>query len=186
MVPTILVVPGWMNSGPEHWQSLWERSHPTYQRVAQRDWNNPVRSEWVDGLDRAVARASAPVVFVAHSLGCVAVAAWAEAAFEAARQHVGGAFLVAPADVDRPDVVAELRSWRPLPRARLPFPSVIVASHTDEYVEFSQARAMAERWHSDLVDAGEAGHLNTAAGYGPWPEGHRLLGDLIERVTQVR
>jgi predicted alpha/beta hydrolase family esterase len=179
----ILVVPGWQNSGPEHWQSYWERDDPTFERVDQRDWDTPERKDWIANLDRAVEQASAPLVFVAHSLGCIAVAAWAETASAGALRKCRGAFLVAPADVDRVDVVAELRSWRPVPQRGLPFPSVVVASHTDEYVTFPRAEALANAWGSRLADAGEAGHLNTAAGYGPWPSGRRLLTDLIERVT---
>jgi predicted alpha/beta hydrolase family esterase len=183
MAADVLIVPGWMNSGPEHWQTIWERDTPAYQRVTQSDWDNPRRPDWIANLDRAVEQASAPVVFVAHSLGCIAVAAWAETASPAVRSRCAGAFLVAPADVDRPDLDPALRAWQPAPRARLPFPSLMVASHTDDYVTFSRATALAASWGSELVDAGEAGHLNTAAGYGPWPDGRRLLAEFIRRVT---
>lgn len=172
-----------MNSGLEHWQSHWERDDPSFTRVAQREWDNPARADWIANLDRAVQAASAPVVFVAHSLGCIAVAAWAEMAVEDARRKCVGAFLVAPADVDRVDVVPELRTWRPMPLHRLPFASIVVASHTDEYVTFPRAEALAQSWGSTLVDAGDAGHLNTTAGYGPWPSGRALLAGLVHRVT---
>ncbi|MFB9360579.1 alpha/beta hydrolase [Amorphoplanes nipponensis] len=33
-------------------------------------------------------------------------------------------------------------------------------------------------WGAELVDAGDAGHLETASGYGPWPDGERLVAAL--------
>ena len=50
MRPRVLVIPGWGDSGPEHWQSLWEKAHPDFQRVVQRDWLYPIRREWVETL----------------------------------------------------------------------------------------------------------------------------------------
>ena len=82
MATSVLIVPGYNNSGPEHWQSLWERAHPEYRRVMQRDWDSPERHEWVSALDEAIAQAPQPVVLVAHSLGCLAVVHWAARARE--------------------------------------------------------------------------------------------------------
>src|SRR4051812_44051480 len=98
MTPTILTVPGWTNSGPGHWQSHWEHEHPGYRRVVQRDWDNPDRAEWISALSRAISEAQAPLVLVAHSLGCLAVAGWAASMDAASRSTVVGAFLVAPVD----------------------------------------------------------------------------------------
>jgi predicted alpha/beta hydrolase family esterase len=33
------------NSGPQHWQMLWELKYPACQRAQHRDWNNPERDE---------------------------------------------------------------------------------------------------------------------------------------------
>src|ERR1700727_2376335 len=49
----VLLVPGLGNSGPAHWQSLWE-PRDGYLRVQQRDWDHPVYSEWIGPLERAV------------------------------------------------------------------------------------------------------------------------------------
>ena len=49
--PRVLILPGYQNSGPEHWQSLWERRHPEYRRVQQRGWERPRWTDWVTGLD---------------------------------------------------------------------------------------------------------------------------------------
>jgi uncharacterized protein len=167
----VLVLPGYQDSGPEHWQSLWERAVPDVRRVVQRDWESPDRDEWVATLDRAIAGASAPPVLVAHSLGCLAVVHWAARH----RAPVHGALLVAPPDVERPDFLPAARSFGPIPRHPLPFPSVVVASADDPYADLDRARGFARAWGSELVDLGPAGHINTAAGFGPWPAGEALL-----------
>ena len=108
-------------------------------------------------------------MLVAHSLG-VAAAALAAPALSPGR--VRGGFLVALPDVDLPDRVPPIvRPFAPLPRDPLPFPSVLVASRTDPYCAYERAEDMAYAWGSALVDAGDAGHLNTDSGHGPWPEG---------------
>lgn len=76
---SVLVVPGWQNSGPEHWQSQWQAQQPDWQRVMQRDWLTPQLADWVAALDAAIVAATQPVLLVAHSLGCVTVAHWAQA-----------------------------------------------------------------------------------------------------------
>lgn len=180
----VLVLPGWQNSGPDHWQSHWEREQTAYRRVEQRDWEWPARDEWIATLEQAIAASALRVVLVAHSLGCVAAGAWAASAPAPSRARVAGAFLVAPADVDRVDAIAPLRAWRPMPRAALPFPSVVVASRTDPYVSFARAADLAASWRSELVDLGDAGHINADAGYGAWPAGHALLRDFIARCGE--
>src|SRR5687768_12878655 len=96
----VLVVPGYCGSGPDHWQTLWERLDARCLRVQQRDWEHPELSEWLAALDQAVASEPAPVVLAAHSLGCVLVAHWASSSAHAGK--VLGALLVAPADLDSP------------------------------------------------------------------------------------
>jgi predicted alpha/beta hydrolase family esterase len=177
--PTVLIIPGWTNSGVDHWQSHWERSNPDYVRVAQRDWDHPDPAEWIAGLEDAVAKTDGRVVLVAHSLGCVAAARWIATAPERSRRKLVGAFLVAPSDVDRPDAPESLRPWRPMPQSRLPCPTLMIASRNDPYLPFERAQGLAAQWGSELVDAGDAGHINTASGYGPWPEGHRRLVEFI-------
>lgn len=171
----ILVVPGWTGSGPEHWQTRWERDRPGLTRVEMGDWDRPDRAAWVARLDAAVAEGPAPVL-VAHSLGCLAVAHWATGEPSA---PASAALLVAPPDVEREDAPAEIAGFAPIPLRPLPFPSVLVASRTDPWTEFGRAWVIAEAWGSSLVDAGDAGHLNTDAGYGPWPEGEALLDGLL-------
>ena len=175
----ILIIPGWMNSGPDHWQSRWESAHG-YQRVQQQDWDSPVVADWVARLDEAIGASPMPPVLVAHSLGCIAVAHWA-ATHSSVR--AAAAFLVAPADVEQADTPEPLRPFAPIPIQPLPFPTVVVASRDDPYATFDRAEVLARAWGAALVDAGMAGHLNTAAGLGPWPAGEALLHGLGTRLA---
>ena len=109
---------------------------------------------------------------MAHSLSCALVACWAAAH----KRAVHGALLVAPADVDSDThTPPEAHVFRPMPMQRLPFPTIVAASRDDPYVALQRALDMAKAWGAELVDIGEAGHVNTSAGYGEWPEGEQLL-----------
>lgn len=180
VTPPVLVIPGWTNSGPEHWQSRWERAHAGWVRVEQADWDVPDRASWIARLDDAVhearTRTGRDPVLVAHSLGALLVAIWVSCTPGAS---AAGALLVAPADVERADAPREIAPFAPVPLVRLPFPSVLAASRTDPFLGWERAEQFAAAWGSRLHDCGDAGHLHTAAGYGPWPEGERLLGDLL-------
>ncbi len=172
MTIPVLTIPGLWNSGPEHWQTHWEARHPSMQRLQQRDFDQPDRSEWVATLEYAVRNSETPPVLAAHSLGCALVAQWAE---DCGGDGVLGAFLVAPSDVEAPDYPIEGRSFSEMPRTRLPFPSVVIASTNDAYVSIERAHRFATDWGSRLLLIGEAGHINADAGYGPWPEGEAML-----------
>jgi len=177
--PTILTVPGLGGSGPSHWQTLWESARPDTVRVELGMWNTPHRNAWVTKLDQAIRQAKAPVILAAHSLGCLAVAWWAEMTRQPYGWPVAGALLVAPADVDRPEARAELAMFGPTPTAPLPFPSIVVASRDDPWIAIERAHSLAVGWGSHFVDAGEQGHLNAASGIGWWKEGQELLDRVI-------
>jgi uncharacterized protein len=177
--PLILTVPGLNGSGPAHWQTLWETSRPDTERVELGMWGSPRRNAWVTKLDQAIRNARAPVILVAHSLGCLAVAWWAQLSGQPYGWPVAGALLVAPADVDRPDVRPELKDFAPSPRGMLPFPSIVVASSDDAWVSPQHAHDLASYWGSHFVDAGPIGHINAASGIGWWDEGQTLLDRVI-------
>ncbi len=173
----VLVLPGWENSGPRHWQSLWEQRHG-YTRVEQHDWTKPLRGDWVARLEDVVLGCSEPAVLVAHSLGCILVAAWA--AHSRNTQRVKAALLVAPGDVERPEIRAQLPSWSPIELQALPFPSVLVGSRDDPFCAFERARLFAHAWKAQFMDYGHCGHINADSGLASWPEGHVLLQDLMK------
>jgi predicted alpha/beta hydrolase family esterase len=172
----VLILPGWQGSGPEHWQSRWERLHG-YRHVEQHDWMRPLRGDWIARLEDVVLTCDEPAVLVAHSLGCIQVAAWA--AHSANTRLVKGALLVAPGDVDRAAIDPMLWSWPPIPQLRLPFRGVLIASRNDPWCSFERSQAFAAAWGAQLIDHGMAGHINADAGLGSWPEGHVLLDDLM-------
>jgi predicted alpha/beta hydrolase family esterase len=176
----IVIVPGYTNSGPEHWQSRWQRKLSTARRVEQDDWDSPAKDAWVSRLAETVARCRRPVILVAHSLG---VATVAHAAPLLPRDVVRGAFLVAPPDVeDDRRVPAVVRAFAPMPLDPLPFPSLLVASRSDPYCTYERAEDFAFAWGSALLDGGEAGHINAESGFGPWPEGLMRFAGFLKRL----
>lgn len=179
MRPTILTVPGLNGSGPSHWQTLWEQSRPDTARVDLGMWSVPHRNAWATKLDQAISQVQGPVILAAHSLGCLAVAWWAQLTGQPQGWPVAGALLVAPADVDRKDVGAEFSTFAPVPKIALPFPSIVVGSTDDPWISIERAHSMAVDWGSHFVDVGAQGHLNAASGLGWWPEGQELLERVI-------
>ena len=169
--PTIVIVPGWRDSGPGHWQSLWAKRLPHARRVVQEDWISPSRSAWVEALTRQILAVPGPVVVAAHSLGCIATAHLPAQA--AAR--IQGALLVAPADPERRAV---LDDFAPVPACRLPYASIVVASSNDPYCPVRLAGAYARAWGSEFVRLRNAGHINVESGHGEWPLGLALLHSL--------
>ena len=158
---TTLIVPGLHGSGPDHWQSWFERQIPNCVRVIQGDWASPNLEQWSGRLRRELNRASGRVWVVAHSFGCLA-AVHTGADFS---ERIAGLMLVAPADPSRfdlQDLIAE---------RTLEVPSILVASTNDRSMSFDRAAAWAEAWGSELLSLGAAGHVNVEAGYGAWPRG---------------
>ncbi|AEG04426.1 serine hydrolase family protein [Sinorhizobium meliloti WSM1022] len=175
----ILIVPGYTNSGPNHWQTRWERKLSTARRVEQAEWSKPVREDWVARMIEEVNAAEKPVVIVAHSLGV----ATAIHALPHCTRQIAGAFLVAPPDVANPKIRPKhLMTFGPYPRDPLPFPSVMVASRNDSFGSYEHAGDIANAWGSLLVDAGDAGHINTESGHGPWPEGSMVFAQFLSRL----
>ena len=170
--PTILLLPGWQNSGPDHWQSRWERLHGDL-RVEQHDWMRPLRGDWIARLEDVLLAQPGPSILVAHSLGCMLTAAWA--AHSRNTHLVQGALLVAPGDPDREELRAVLKSWSPIVMNKLPFKSVLLGSQDDPYCSFARATEFASAWGSEFVDYGHSGHINAESGLGDWPQGRRLL-----------
>ncbi len=174
MSAPILILPGIGNSGPLHWQSLWENSHPNFSRVQQRDWDKPVCEEWVATLEAAVKRAGPKVVVVAHSLGCLTIAHWASGMHSPA----AAALLVAVPDPNGPNCPPDVSGYSLTPSRPLPFPSTVVISADDPYGSPEHAERLARAWGSKVVHVGERGHINAASNLGAWPEGFELLEEL--------
>ena len=174
MSSSVLILPGLGNSGPQHWQSLWENAHPDFSRVQQSDWDNPVCAEWVAALETAVERVGSQVVLVAHSLACLTIAHWA------AKPHspAAGALLVAVPDRDGPNWPAQIAGFGETPMLRLPFPSTVVISSNDSYGSPLHSEQLARAWGSRIAHIGNRGHINADSGLGIWMEGFDLLEQL--------
>jgi uncharacterized protein len=181
----VLILPGINDSGPAHWQTLWQQALPTAQRVIQADWDHPVCTEWMAALHRSLDEVVGSAVLVAHSLGCLQVVHAAAVAGPSFARVVRGALLVAPPDPDAPSFPKIAVGFRPLPLAPLPFPSVLVASRTDPYSSFEFSQRIAAAWGSELVDLGPCGHINAASGLGAWPTGRAWLDRLMESISDT-
>lgn len=172
----ILMLPGCGNSGPTHWQSLWEAENPSFRRVVQDDWMHPVRADWQARLEDAIAQTGSATVLVAHSLGCLLVVHWAAST----RRRIKAALLVAVPDPAGPEFPSAAIGFEGPPMQPLPFRSLIVASRDDPYGSLAHARACASAWGSELIDIGPAGHINAQSCLGGWDKGLALLQRLCE------
>jgi len=177
---TILVLPGLGGAGPDHWQTAWQQAFPTMRRVEQSNWERPVYEDWSARLTQDVARAPRPIVLIAHSLGTSLTMRWSFDEREHA-QKVTGAFLVAPTDRDRFDAqpASPVRGWGPMILEPLPFRSMVIASRDDDRVSFDRARVFARAWGAAFVDAGNLGHIGSAAKLGLWPFGLFHFGQFV-------
>lgn len=180
MLSPVLLLPGWKNSGPTHWQSLWEREFG-YCRVQEHDWEKPLRGDWIIQLEEAVLARNSPVFLVAHSLGCHQVAAWSAHTHNA--HHIRGAMLVAPPDVERDEFRPLLGSWSPIVRTAIPFTCMVVASQNDPYCSLQRAKDFANDWGAEFKNAGSLGHINADSNLGLWMQSHEWLQNL-QQTTQ--
>ncbi|MBP0600164.1 alpha/beta hydrolase [Herbaspirillum sp. LeCh32-8] len=173
----VLVAPGLHGSGPEHWQSRWQRLYPAFERVEQADWSQADLPRWSQRLGEVLAQQARPTVIVAHSFGCLTTVHRAAAlqAQSGAAAPIAAALLVAPADPEKFGVAAGVSH-------RLPFPALVVGSEDDPWMSAPRARQWAATWGADFLGAGALGHINADSGLGDWIDGQRLLLGLLERA----
>lgn len=173
-----LVLPGYQNSGPGHWQSIWERLHPgKFTRVVQDDWENPMVDQWTRRIDEYVEKAEAPVVLIGHSLGSNAAVHWALTSQWVFK--VSGLLLVAPADTDH-SLIPAVHQFSSVPLEPLPVKSIVVASINDPHAVISRQAAFAAYWGSKFKTVGNKGHINALSGLDAWQEGIYYLEELLE------
>lgn len=173
--PRVLIVPGLDDSGETHWQTELQRHHRHARRVRQRDWRVPDLEAWADRVQATLAaEPPGPWVAVAHSFGCLALLR----ALLRGTPGIAAALLVAPADP------LKFGATEALPCQPLPVPSTLVASRTDPWMPFGSAVNWSRVWGSQLVDLGDAGHVNIASGHGPWPLGRRLVERHVQKLNR--
>lgn len=173
-------MPGYGGSGPEHWQTYWERELPA-TRFRPASWDEPDARDWTDAVARAVSEESdaGPVFVVAHSLGCLAVVSWLA---EHGPGHVAGALLVAVPDPSGPafPAAATMGGFGTV-RRRLPVQAAVVVSDDDPYARAGWVQELAAVWGAEVVGIGETGHVNEASGLGAWPAGREIVRGVVRR-----
>jgi uncharacterized protein len=180
----ILVIAGYEGSGPDHWQSRLITKLLSARLVEQEDWLYGSLDKAVDALVEAVKLATKPVVLVAHSAGCTLIA-HAVPKLKAAGviERIRGAYLVVPPSSQTlGGLVGIDPSFKVIPRDPLPFPSLFIASNSDPYSTMEQSADLSLAWGSELVEAGDAGHINADSGHGPWPEGMMRFAGFLSKL----
>lgn len=175
--PQVLLLPGWQGSGTGHWQMHWARREG-YAVVEQNDCLHPLRGDWLARLDETVIDAPGPVVLVAHSLGCILLAAWASVSRHTARAC--GALLVAPTDTEALDLKDRLPGWSPIPRQTLPFRSLLLGRQNDPHCTVPKAQALAQAWGARWAGLLDAEPSNADSPLRKWPQGQALLHTLLK------
>ncbi len=170
--PVLVTVPGLHGSEGAHWQSWLERQYAEASRVEQADWDAPHLDEWASAVEARLDALQRPAVLAAHSFGCLAVAHAFRRARSRALSRVTGVLLVAPASPDKFRLAGRFEP------ERLAVPSIVVGSETDPWMPVDRARDLAQHLGSAFVNFGDAGHINTAAGFGPWPHAKYLVDTL--------
>ena len=181
---TLLLVPGLGDSSDGHWQNHWLEHFPNAKKVTQNDWHQPKLNEWLLELNNTIEQTEGPIILVAHSLAVILVAHWSQKYFI---PNVIGALLVAPADVDsRTHTPPETWNFAPIPVTKLKFPSILITSNDDPYINAQRAEFLAEKWKSKYLNIGNKGHLNAASQLGLWKDGQEILDELIQTIQDER
>jgi len=170
----IFNVPGLGGSCEPHWQTQWERAFG-FARIVQDGWERAVCDEWISRIDSVLRDVDTEeVVLTGHSLGCSAIVAWAEKY----QRRIKGALLVAPSDTEMLSFPTVAVGFAPMPKYKLPFPSIVAVSSNDEFVSLERAEYFSKCWGSRFVEIGALGHVNSASNLGVWREGLDLLEEL--------
>jgi len=173
----LLVIPGLNDSGSAHWQTWLQAHFGGAVRVEQDDWARADLARWSQRIEMTLARhPRARWVAVAHSFGCLALLRH----LALGGAGVQSALLVAPADP------AKFGVAEALPQSALAIPSVLLASETDPWMRIDSARGWARVWGSQLVNLGDAGHINTESGFGPLPQAKSTVEQMIQRLERGR
>lgn len=176
---TTLLVPGLDGSTEGHWQQWWLAQDATAAMVPFTDLGDPLPAamevELIEGI-----LAHPGCILVGHSLGAILIArvlaGWPGL-------DVAGALLVAPAE---PRDHRRIYRFHPIRERPLGVPATLVISQNDPLMRHARAEALGLAWGAEVVDLGLAGHINLAAGYGPWPRGLQLRDALLDRRVAAR
>lgn len=185
---TVLIIPGLRDHVADHWQTLLQAKLANVRSVPPLETDKLNCEKRAAAIQAQLEKIEGPVILVAHSAGVLMTLHWA-----AKHQHdIQGALLVTPPDLEinwpenypSADTLRQ-EGWDPLPNQALPFPSIVVASTNDHLASFTAVEKMAKKWGSQLLNLGAVGHMNPAAGFGPWPQAEQLIQqlDLVGEAT---
>ncbi|WP_280435454.1 RBBP9/YdeN family alpha/beta hydrolase [Nocardia carnea] len=186
--PTVVIVPGLRDHVAEHWQTLLADRLERTCTVPPLEYDTLSRRARVAALADVLTEIDGPVVLVAHSAGVITTVHWAQQP----NRPILGALLATPADLESslPEgypttEILDRAGWNPIPRRRLPFPSIVAVSSDDPLGSHRRVVGMAEAWGSRVVELGAVGHLNPASGFGYWPQAEELVRQLSRVSEQV-
>lgn len=167
-----IIIPGYSNSDEDHWQSYFERNLPNSTRIQPDSWEQPTCDNWVEAIQQEVSKfPSDSIVFVAHSLGCMALAHWDRKY----QTKIKGAMIVAPPDIENPWKDYGFDTFLPIPKDKLSFPSFMVASTNDHWATVERTQVFAHYWGCEITWLENAGHISSGSGHGEWKVGLELL-----------
>jgi predicted alpha/beta hydrolase family esterase len=176
----ILFLPDTPSVPLDHWQHRWQQKLSTGRSVVPHAHHAPERASWVETVAEAVNAAERPVVLIGHGRGIFA----AIAALPHITQRIAGGFFAAPYDLDAETApVSSPHGWPAHIRSRLPFPAMLVGSRNDPACTYEAAEKLAAGWGALMLDAGEAGHIDSESGYGPWPEGSMAFAKFLQKLN---
>ncbi len=171
-----LIVPGIDNAPAPHWQHWWAETDPSAIFVEMPERLRSRLSCWESELAGAILH-HPDSVLVGHGLSAVLIARvlalWPQL-------RIRAAMLVAPAE---PRAQGRQTKLSPPAERALPVPALLVASRSNPAMSFDRARELATHWQADLIDHGDSGAIDVAAGFGPWPLGKQLRDMLLSRST---
>jgi uncharacterized protein len=174
----IKLVPGLNNSGPEHWQSIWEKKYG-FERINQEEWDYPVYNEWEKNFIENLERDNkCGTVLIAHSLGCLLTVK----AMPKIRKYLKAVFLVAPPDPKDKQFPKFLASFGYLPEVQLEVPGMLVYSENDQYSSPMFCIQKGKQWGLETISVGRKGHINSESNIDDWSEGFNLFQKLLEEA----
>ena len=71
------------------------------------------------------------------------------------------------------------KSFTPIPQINLQFPSILVCSSNEKWIELDRSKHFANSWGSELIILKNAGHISGDDGFYNWVEGLEILKKLV-------
>lgn len=176
----IVIHPGYANSPPNHWQHYLAMRHSHSVWINQASWVNVDCQQWIEKIKQTIDEINDGIIFVAHSLGCIAFLHTILTLQQSSLGKIQGALLVAPCDTEQlqdPEII--IAGFDPIPLSPLAFPTILVASMNDSYLSHKRAQQFAKDLNVNrFINLGYAGHINGDSNYGEWQEADLLIEQL--------